>query len=126
MGMLVPMDAEPLTPVVLRWAAAAAAARVLLTSLAHYFDSVYGWEPVVGALLCGLFGALYVVDARRSMGDALWHGGMVGGIGGFVGRAVGAALADSSVMALLTGTLMAFFAGAAAGAAAYRWIERRT
>lgn len=115
-------NAEALTPVVLRWAASAAVAWVLLTSLAHYLDPVYRWEPVVGALLGGVFGALYATDARRSIGDALWHGGMVGGIGGFVGRGVGVALADRPAMALLTGTLMAIVAGSTAGAVAHRWI----
>ncbi len=62
-----------------------------------------------------LFGAAYAWDARRSVGDALWHGGMVGAIAGFIGGALNAVLADRPAIGILIGTLMGVVAGALGG-----------
>jgi hypothetical protein len=108
-------NAEALTPVVLRWAAFATGLRALLASLAHYFDWVYRWETGFAVAIYLLLGAAYASDARRSVGDALWHGGMVGAIAGFIGGALNAVLADRPAIGILVGTLTGAVAGAFGG-----------
>jgi hypothetical protein len=112
-------NAAALTPIVVRWALAASLGRVLLTTVVHYSDVMVEWEVVVGLAICAVFGAIYSRSVLRSLVDAIWHGGMVGGIAAFVGTALAVVLADQMVVDLLWSTLFAFGAGAAAGAAAH-------
>jgi hypothetical protein len=108
-----------LTPIILKWAAPAAALRVVLTAGAHYSEVLVRWELLLGLAISGVFGAIYARAVRRSVGDALWHGGMVGGIAAFLGTAVAITLADQAMIDLLWSTLAAFGVGAAAGAVAH-------
>jgi hypothetical protein len=93
--------------------------RVLLTAAAHYSEVAMAWELGIGLTISALFGALYANAVRRSLGDALWHGGMVAGIAAFLGTAVAVTLADRAVADLLWASLAAFAAGSAAGATAH-------
>ena len=101
------------------WAAPAAVGRVLLTTASHYSEAVVQWDLWVGLTISAVFGALYAHSVRRSLGDALWHGGMVAAIAAFVGTAVAVTLADRAVVDLFWATLSAFAVGAAAGAVAH-------
>ncbi len=112
-------NAEALTPIIVKWAIPATVLRVLLTSASHYSDAVFEWEFTVGLTISAVFGAIYARSVRRSVGDALWHGGMVGAIAAFLGTAVAVALADQAVVDLLWVTSAAFGAGAVSGAAAH-------
>ncbi len=112
-------NAKALTPIIVKWAVPATLGRVALTTGSHYVDAILRWETVIGLMICAVFGAIYARSVRRSLGDALWHGGMVGGIAAFLGTAVAVTLADQAMVDLLRGTLYAFGVGAAAGAAAH-------
>ncbi len=112
-------NARALTPIIVKWAIPATVGRVVLTAGSHYVDAILRWETVVGLVICAVFGAIYARSVRRSLGDALWHGAMVGGIAAFLGTAVAVTLADQAMVDLLWGTLSAFGVGAAAGAAAH-------
>ncbi|MDX1747150.1 MAG: hypothetical protein R3324_14530, partial [Halobacteriales archaeon] len=82
-------------------------------------EAGFRWEGWVGLAVCAVCGGLYARAARKSMGDAIWHGGMVGGIAAFLGTAVAVSLADRPGTALLWGTLAGIGVGAAAGAAVH-------
>jgi len=112
-------NAESVTPAVLYWAAWATGARLLAVTWAHYTEVGFRWGGWVGLAVCALAGGLYAWNVRKSMGDALWHGGMVGGIAAFLSTAVAVSLADRPGVALLWATLMGIGVGAAAGAAAH-------
>jgi hypothetical protein len=112
-------NAKALTPIIVKWAIPATVLRVLLTTASHYFDAVLVWEYVIGLTISAVFGALYARAVRQSLGDALWHGGMVGAIAAFLATAVAVALADQAVLDLLWATLAAFAVGAVSGAAAH-------
>ena len=116
-------NAEAVTPMVLTWAAWATGGRLLLTTAAHYLEAAFQWQFVIGLGVCALGGALYARAVRRTRGDALWHGGMIGAIAAFLGTAVAVALADQPLVALLLGTLAGIGLGAAGGGAAHAMLK---
>ena len=112
-------NAKALTPIIVKWAIPATIGRVLLTTGSHYSTAVMQWDLWVALAISAVFGALYARAVRRSLGDALWHGGMVAAIAAFLGTAIAVTLADQAVVDLLWATLSAFAVGATAGAVAH-------
>ena len=108
-------DEEALTPAVLLWAGSGTVVQIVLVVTGHYSDPVYAVWPVPTLVTAVLTAAAYVIHVRRSPGDSVWHGGMVGGICAFLGTSLAAILADVPALDLATVTTAAFVFGAAGG-----------
>ena len=117
-------DREPLTPAVLRWSALGSAVGVGLVVIGHYNDAVYGVWPLPLVFASAVAASAYVIQVRRSAGDSVWHGGMVGGICGFGATALAAVMADVPAADLATVTLSATGAGAVVGWLTYLLLHR--
>lgn len=115
---------EALTPAVLRWSALGSAVAVGSVVVGHYNDAVYGLWPLPLVCAAAVAASAYVVQVRRSAGDSVWHGGMVGGICGFGATALAAVMADAPAADLATVTLSAIGVGAVVGWLTYLLLRR--